>query len=529
MSEAEHPLDAELVEAFGKLVELDPDDDRFEAFAKLVHSYHGEVESLHGEALDYAVPPALYYQLVPPSDPDGGIHFSFSDSHNAPPDSDDALAFQPVSTLANLIASKQISPVELTTLYLDRLEQYADPLHCVVTLTAELALEQARKAENEITKGELRGPLHGIPWGAKDLLATAGIPTTWGATPYRDQVFAHDAAVVERLREAGAVLVAKLSMGALAMGPHWFGGMTRNPWDPESGSSGSSAGSGASTAAGLVGFSIGTETHGSITSPSHTCGVTGLRPTFGRVSRHGAMALGYSLDKIGPMCRSVEDCAAVFSAIAGRDERDGATVDAAFRWPVDRDVKGLRVGFVAAEYDLVEEDDVAVYRDALDVLRDLGCHIQPVELPDCPKGLMMTVWVEAAAAFGELIRTDALDALTTNDNSNWPNVFRAAQTIPAPAYVRAQRLRTKLVSDFESLMQDWDVLVVPGPGKTSMTVGNLTGYPALTLPCGFTDGKPRGMTLIGQLYDEAGLLAAGLAYERATDWHSQHPDLSGLE
>lgn len=528
MSEPEHRLDPQLVEALGQLLDLTPDGDRFEAFAKLVNTYHFETESLYAEAIDHTIPPSLHYRLPPPSDPDSGTHFSLSDSQATRPDGDDALAFQPVSVLANLIASKQVSPVELTRLYLDRLDRYAEPLHCVITLTADLALEQARKAEDEIVKGKVRGPLHGIPWGAKDLLATAGIPTTWGATPYRDQVFAYDAAVVERLRDAGAVLVAKLSMGALASGPHWFGGMTRNPWDPESDAKGSSAGSGASTSAGLVGFSIGTETHGSITSPSHACGVTGLRPTFGRVSRYGAMALGYSMDKIGPMCRSVEDCAAVFSTIAGRDERDGDTVDAAFTWPVKRDIKGLRVGYVASEYDRVEEVETSTYQDALDVLRDIGCDVHPVELPDCPKGLKMTVCIEAATAFGDLVRTEALDALTDNDNSRWPAMFRAAQTIPAPAYLRAQRLRTKLVADFAELMRAWDVLVVPGAGNDSMTIGNLTGHPALTLPCGFVDGKPRGTTLIGQLYDEAGLLAAGLAYERATDWHTQHPNLSGL-
>ncbi len=528
MSESEQRLDPKIVEALGQLLDLAPEDECFEAFAKLVHTYHFEADSLYDDRLDYRLPPALSYHPPIPPGTEPESRFTFRESDVVRPSGDEALAFAPVRVLSNLIATKQVSPVELTQLYLDRLERYGSSLHCVVTLTPELALEQAHAAEEEIGRGEVRGPLHGIPWGAKDLLATAGVPTTWGATPYRDQVFPYNAAVVERLTQAGAVLVAKLSMGSLAMGAYWFGGMTRNPWDPDSGSSGSSAGSGASTAAGMVGFSIGTETHGSITSPSHTCGVVGLRPTFGRVSRYGAMALGYSLDKIGPMCRSVEDCAAVFATIAGRDDRDACTVDAGFGWPVDRDVRGLRIGYVASEYEQVEEDDASVYEDALDVLRQLGCDVRPIALPDCPKGLMMTVWVEAATAFGDLAKTDALDTVTENDSSKWASVFRAAQTIPAPAYLRAQRLRTKLIDDFSQLMSDWDLIVVPGPGKTSMTIGNLTGTPALTIPCGFVDGKPRGMTFIGSFYDEAGLLAAGLAYESATDWHSRHPDLSGL-
>lgn len=529
MGESDHRLDPEIVEAFGKLQDLDADDARFEAFAKLVQSYRGDVESLHENALDYAVPSALNYFPPPPDTSDADLSFAFSDEAASSVPAEEEIPFQPIRVLSRLIETGEISPVELTRLYLERLDRFGDALHCVVTRPDELALEHARRAEEEIGRGEPRGPLHGIPWGAKDLLATAGIRTTWGATPFREQVPDHDAAVVERLREAGAVLVAKLSMGSLASGAHWFGGMTRNPWDPESGSSGSSAGSGAATVAGLVGFSIGTETHGSITSPSHTCGVTGLRPTFGRVSRFGAMALGYSLDKIGPMCRCVEDCAAVFASIVGVDPRDKATVAAGFKWPMEARPEALRIGYVTNEFDDVDSDERSVYEGALETLRDLGCVVQPVELPAFPSGLKMTVWVEAAAAFGDLTRTDALDKLTEHDNSSWAATFRAAQTIPAPAYVRAQRFRAKLAEDFATTMRDWDALVVPGPGKGSMTVGNLTGHPALTLPCGFVEGTPRGMTFIGQHYEESELLAIGLAYEQATEWYRRNPDLSRLE
>jgi Asp-tRNA(Asn)/Glu-tRNA(Gln) amidotransferase A subunit family amidase len=392
----------------------------------------------------------------------------------------------------------------------------------VVTITRDIALSQARLAEQEIHEGKYRGPLHGIPWGAKDLLATKGIPTTWGATPYREQVFDYDSAVVERLADAGAVLAAKLSMGSLAYGPNWFGGMTRNPWNTETGSSGSSAGPGSATAAGLIGFSIGTETHGSITSPSHTCGVTGLRPTFGRVSRFGAMALAWSMDKIGPMCRSVEDCAAVFSAIAGRDGRDPTTVSASFVWPSRRPVSEMRIGFVETEYDDAEEPARSVDDDSLRVLRDIFGDLEPVTLPECPAGLMQILWVEAASAFDDLARSDDLDALQ-EDNSQWPKIFRAARSITATDYLRAQRIRSQLAIEFDQLMQDYDAIVAPGTGKKSLTISNLSGHPALTLPAGFVEGMPRGMTFIGKLWDESILLAVGHAFQSATDWHLKRP------
>ncbi|OGG43671.1 MAG: hypothetical protein A3F84_25780 [Candidatus Handelsmanbacteria bacterium RIFCSPLOWO2_12_FULL_64_10] len=447
----------------------------------------------------------------------------------SPPSSSDDLAFLPLTALAHLIRTRQVSPVELTRLYLDRCSAYGPRLHCIVTLTEDLALKQAKKAEVEIVKGRCRGPLHGIPWGAKDLLATKGIRTTWGATPFEHQVADRDATVVERLRRAGAVLVAKLSMGALAMGPHGFGGTTRNPWNPEQDSSGSSAGPGAATAAGLVGFSIGSETLGSIVSPGHRCGVVGLRPTYGRVSRHGAMALSWTMDKLGPMCRGVEDCAAVLHAMYGPDGKDRSVADVPFNYPPDRRLSDLRVGYLAAEFEEVKDPaERAVDQAALDLLRSLGADLKPIQLPDCPlDAVRMVLTVEAAAAFDDLTRGGAVDAMTERDKSAWPDLFRADRTVPAVDYLRAQRVRALLMRDVETLMEKWDLLIAPAFGP-NLTVTNLTGHPALLVPCGFPNGLPRGLTLIGALYDEAAILAVGHAYEQATEWHLRRPDLSKL-
>jgi Asp-tRNA(Asn)/Glu-tRNA(Gln) amidotransferase A subunit family amidase len=376
------------------------------------------------------------------------------------------LAFEPVTTLAALVESRKISSTDLTKMYLGRLQRYGDQLHCVVTLTEALALEQAAAADKEIRAGRYRGPLHGIPWGAKDLLDTKGIRTTWGAKPYENRVAEVDATVVERLRDAGAVLVAKLSMGALAQGGVWFGGSTRNPWSPETSSSGSSAGPGAATAAGLVGFALGTETRGSIISPAATCGVVGLRPTYGRVSRYGAMALSWTMDKIGPMGRSVEDCALVFNAIHGSDGRDETVVDAPFEWNPDVPLSRIRIGFLAKEFEQTTpgggggggrgaanpeearrraEARNALLKTALDVLRRAGANLEPIELPDFPtSSINFILSAEAAAAFDDLTRSKGIDQLTEQGPGAWPNTFRSSRFIPAVEYIRAQRARTLL-------------------------------------------------------------------------------------
>lgn len=451
------------------------------------------------------------------------------------------VAFLPVTALATLIESQRITSTELTKLYLDRLKKHGETLKCVVTLTEDLALKQAAAADAEIKAGKYRGPLHGIPWGAKDLLATTGIKTTWGATPYKDQVIDLDATVVERLRDAGAVLVAKLSMGALAQGGVWFGGSTRNPWNPERSSSGSSAGPGAATAAGLVGFSIGTETLGSIISPSVTNGVTGLRPTYGRVSRHGAMALSWTMDKIGPMCRSVEDCVLVLNAIYGSDGRDDTVTDAPFDWVPDRPLASLRIGYIQKELEAAPnnpnpteaqrttaESRRAMYAAALEVFRKAGAKLEPIAMPDFPTGSIgFVLSAEAAAAFDDLTRDkNQLATLTAQSPGDWPNTFRSSRFIPAVEYIRAMRARRLLMQEMDTLMSQYDVFLSPAPGSASLTITNLTGHPAIALKCGFIDNMPQSIMVTGRLYDEATVCRVALAYEQATEWHKKHPTLS---
>ncbi|MFA5910902.1 MAG: amidase [Vicinamibacterales bacterium] len=450
------------------------------------------------------------------------------------------IAFLPVTALAALIESKRITSTELTKIYLDRLKKHGDTLKCVVTLTEDLALTQAADADAEIKAGKYRGPLHGIPWGAKDLLAARGYKTTWGATPYKDQVIDLDATVVERLRDAGAVLVAKLSMGALAQGGVWFGGSTRNPWNTERSSSGSSAGPGAATAAGLVGFSIGTETLGSIISPSVTNGVTGLRPTYGRVSRHGAMALSWTMDKIGPMCRSVEDCALVLNAIYGADGRDDTVTDAPFEWNPDRPIGSLRIGYLQKEFESgpnnpnpsdaqrqAAEARKAMYAQALEVFRKAGAKLEPLALPDFPTGAIgFVLSAEAAAAFDDLTRNkEQLATLTAQSPGDWPNTFRSSRFIPAVEYIRAMRARRLLMQEMDKVMSQYDVFLSPAPGSASLQVTNLTGHPALVLKCGFIDNMPASIMITGRLYDEATVCRVALAYEQATDWHRKHPTI----
>jgi Asp-tRNA(Asn)/Glu-tRNA(Gln) amidotransferase A subunit family amidase len=451
------------------------------------------------------------------------------------------LAFANVPQLAELIRTRKVTSTELTRMYLARLKRYGPKLLCVVTLTEDLALKQASDADADLKRGKYRGPLHGIPWGAKDLFATKGIKTTWGAEPYRDQVIEYDATVVERLRDAGAVLVAKLSMGALAQGPRWFAGVTRNPWAPDEnqqGSSGSSAGPGSSTAAGLVGFSIGTETLGSIVSPSARCGVTGLRPTYGRVSRYGAMGLSWTMDKIGPMCRGVEDCAAVLQAIYGPDGRDITVGDAPFNWNSDTNLAMLRIGYLKNEFEPIPtpqmseqqkqqlEQRRAIYETALKTLEKAGAKLNPIELPKLSATtLRFILSAEAATAFDDITRDGRVNQLSGQAPNDWPNTFRTSRFIPAVEYLRAQRARTMLQAEMEKLMSQWDVFVSPAPGSASLLVTNLTGHPAVVMPCGFVNNLPLAIMFTGGVYDEVSPLRVALAYEQATTWHTMHPKM----
>jgi Asp-tRNA(Asn)/Glu-tRNA(Gln) amidotransferase A subunit family amidase len=432
-----------------------------------------------------------------------------------------ALAYFSIGELAELLRTRQISSVELTTFFLERLKRYDSQLWCVITLTEELALEQARRADAEIAAGRYRGPLHGIPYGAKDLLAVKGYRTTWGAAPYKEQILDYNAAAVEKLEAAGAVLAAKLTLGALAWGDVWYGGMTRNPWDTISGSSGSSAGSAAAVAAGLLPFAIGTETLGSIVSPSTVCGVTGLRPSFGRVSRRGAMALVWSMDKIGPMARSAEDCALVFEAIHGVDVGDPSTIEAPYRYDAGFDPRTLKVGYLKSaferDYPFKKQDSLT-----LETLRALGITLIPIELPALPR-LGAILSAEAAAAFDELTLSDRDDLLTRQTRNAWPNVFRAARFIPAVEYVQANRLRAKLIADMDAVFQQIDVYVHPSWASPSLTITNYTGHPCVVIPNGFNEGKPTSVTFTGKLFDEGRLLRLADEYQQTSDWHRRHP------
>ncbi|MBL7008390.1 MAG: amidase [Planctomycetes bacterium] len=429
------------------------------------------------------------------------------------------LAFADIATLASLIRSRQVSCLELTEMFLARLQRIDAELHCVVTLTAVRARAQAAALDLELAAGEWRGPLHGIPYGAKDLLAVAGAPTTWGAKPFEHQVLDQDATVIRRLDQAGAVLIAKLSLGALAMGDVWFGGRTRNPWKPEQGSSGSSAGSAAATAAGGVVFALGSETLGSIVSPSSRCGNSSLRPTFGRVGRGGAMALSWSMDKLGPLCRSAADAALVFDALHGADGADPDAVDRPYAVPAPVDPAGWRVGYPAGAFD---ED--APGRRVLDELEALGVELVPVAVPEFPVWEMMVILqAEAATAFDELTRDDRDDLLTRQGPDAWPNSFRSARLIPAVEYLRANRLRTQLMREFDAALAGVDLMVHPSFGSL-LGVTNLTGHPCVVAPSGFRDdGTPRSISFTGQLYDEARLLALVRAWQESTGYHNRRP------
>ena len=469
------------------------------------------------------------------------IKFRFGKNPPAQFKSVEDLAFATVPQLAELIRTRKVSSVELTRMYLDRLKKYGPKLLCVVTLTEDLAMKQAQDADNDLKRNKYRGPLHGIPWGAKDLFATKGIKTTWGAEPYREQVIDYDATVVERLRDAGAVLVAKLSMGALAQGARWFAGVTRNPWninEDRNGSSGSSAGPASATAAGLVGFSIGTETLGSIISPSSTCGVTGLRPTYGRVSRYGAMGLSWTMDKIGPICRGVEDCAAALDAIYGPDGKDLTAGDPYFNWAPAMPLSSLRIAYLKSEFEIpvppnaneqqrkAIEDRNAMYKQSLADLEKAGVKMTPVELPKFPaQNIRYVLTAEAATAFDDITRDGRVSQLSGQADFDWPNSFRTSRFIPAVEYLRAQRARVLLMREMDKFMSQWDVFVSPAPGSASLIVTNLTGHPAVCVPCGFTGtpSLPRAIMFTGQLYDEASPLRVALAFEQATKWHTMHP------
>lgn len=441
------------------------------------------------------------------------------------PNNPEDIAFLTVVELGALIKAKLLKPSELTEIYLARLKQYGPKLKNVITLTEDRAREQALAADDEIAKGKYRGPLHGIPYGIKDLFAAKDYPTTWGAEPFRNQVLTYNSSVVEKLNMAGAILVAKTSLGALAYGDIWFEGMTLNPWNPKQGSSGSSAGSSAGTAAGLFAFSIGTETLGSIVSPSQRCRVTGLRPTFGRVSRWGAMALSWTMDKVGPICRTAEDCALVFAAIHGADSRDPMSVDFPFTYRSITNLKKLKIAIMSSA--ALDSDDVSKeIGTAGEILRGMGATFHAVKFSPPNPGVDEVLSIEAAAAFDEITRDGRVD---TMKGSMWPPIFRANEFLTGVDYIQAMRARSLMMAKFEEELADFDLILAPERAGDVLITTNLTGHPQLFVPMGINDqGRPIGISLIGRLYDEGTILAVGNMLQQATSVFRKRPDLSQL-
>jgi Asp-tRNA(Asn)/Glu-tRNA(Gln) amidotransferase A subunit family amidase len=509
----------------------------FDTMLEAVNLNIGRLEQIRKVPLENAIAPPLYFNPLVP-----GMKIDRRKQPRRPstqprvtrPRNLEDVAFWTIPQLASLIRTRQVKSTELTEMYFDRLKRYNPKLNCVVTLTEERARRQSRDADREIAAGRYRGPLHGIPWGAKDLLAVKGYPTTWGAAPFKDRVIDEDATVVSRLDAAGAVLVAKLSTGELAVDDVWFGGQTLNPWDLSMGSQGSSAGPGAATAAGLVGFSIGTETLGSILAPSGICGVTGLRPTFGRVSRHGVMTLSWTLDKIGPICRAVEDCAIVLMAIQGPDDRDMSLQDLPFNWDASQDARELRVGYLKAAFSNTRQTAQTDANDgaALEKLRMLGVSLIPIDLPEhASLSPRIIQWAEMNAALKDPFQTRPREVLRQDRVVN----LNAARFVTATDYLEANRIRGLLMREMARILSGIDVYVSPfdyadytpnAVATLHTSVANLTGQPSVIVPHGFNEkGNPTSLTFTGGIFGEAGILALAKAYQDATDWHRKHPNL----
>jgi Asp-tRNA(Asn)/Glu-tRNA(Gln) amidotransferase A subunit family amidase len=497
-------------------------DEERKAIATTVERDQRRFETLRKVELTNRVPPAMAFFAAPPQEAGGDVRrdliHPIESAAPEKPQADEDLAFMPVTELSALVRTRAVTSVELTKVYLSRLKRYDELLKCVVTLTEELAMEQAERADREIAAGRYRGSLHGIPWGAKDIIAWPGYKTTWGAGHYQDQTLDVKATVARRLEEAGAVMVAKLTVGSLALGDQWFGGMTRNPWNPAEGSSGSSAGSTAAVVAGLAGFAIGSETLGSIVSPCRRCSASGLRPTFGRVSRHGCMTLSWSMDKIGPIARSIEDCALVLGAIHGADQHDITAVNRPFMWPPRRDVQSLKIGYFEGKRPAEEER-------AHEQLKEMGVKLVPIKLPDKYPFNPLTVILntEAAAAFDDITRAGVREGI-----GRWGGTFRTGQFVPAIEYLRACRIRTLVMREMEELMAGIDAYV----GGDDLTLTNLTGHPTVVIPDGTREKSPNDqpgtITFTGKLFGESDLLALAHAYQQASGAHLRRPPVERL-
>jgi len=514
-----------------KLIGLEFEEEKIDTMYGYLQRNKAGFDSLRQYNLDYQTFPALLFDPHP-----RGFHMPTREENShfvlpkkvKMPDNKEEIAFFTIPQLAQLIRQKDITSVELTKIYLDRLKEHNPTLQCAITITEELALAQAAKADQEIAAGKFRSLIHGIPYGVKDLLAVDGYPTTWGAMPYKDQQLDHTATVVKKLEEAGGVLVAKLTSGALARGDVWFGGKTLNPWDLKQGASGSSAGSGSATSAGLVGFSIGTETLGSITAPSTRNGISGLRPTYGRVSRAGVMSLSWSMDKVGPMCRSAEDCAIVMSIIEGADEGDQTAVDAPFNFKPKKDWSSLRIGILQSLVDKDTSKRAENLKEAIKMIKSKGIKMVEVDLPtDFPfAGFDVILRAEAGAFFEELVRSGEVDRMVQQGPRSRANSLRQARFIPAVEYLQANRHRQVLIEEVHQVMKDIDILITPTFGGSQLMTTNLTGHPVVCIPTGLDDkGHPTSISFLGNLYEDDLILAFAKWFQDWTAFDEMYPPL----
>ncbi|MEY3244964.1 MAG: hypothetical protein RL253_102 [Bacteroidota bacterium] len=515
------------IKSGGKLMDIQFTDQEIEMMLADLKDNIMDFKKMHSLLLINNVGMSIAQRLTPPAEKQEKIKWQY-DKKILMPVNKNELAFYSLKQLGSLLRNKSITSVELTQFFIDRIKKYGDTLQCVVNLTESIAMEQAAKADEDFKKGIDKGPLQGIPYGLKDLFAVKSTKTTWGAQPYKEQRIEEDAYVYTRLKEAGAVLVAKFTLGALAMGDYWFGGRTKNPWNLNFGSSGSSAGSASATVAGLIPFAIGTETHGSIISPSSTCGATGLRPTFGSVSRTGAMTLSWSLDKVGPICRSAEDAATVFSFIHGTDGNDLSAVNRTFNLSNKRGVKDLKIAYAKNHF---ERLDTATSQEwgVIKALREQGITISPMILPDTDVYkfdlIGLVIGAEAAAAFDEFTRIGLDDQMTRQTKFDWPNYFRVSRLIPAVEYVNANRHRSILMQKMNEAMEPWDVIITPSFGNRQLAITNLTGHPALCMPIGFSkQGIPNSITFISNLFREEELVKLGSYFQSVTEHDEKHPE-----
>jgi len=515
------------IKSGGKLMDIQFTDQEIEMMLADLKDNIIDYKKMHSTILNNNVGMSIAQRLTPPLEKQEKIKWKY-DKKILMPVNKNELAFYSIKQLGSLLRNKSITSVELTKFFINRIKKYSDSLQCVVSLTESIALEQAVKADEDFKKGIDKGPLQGIPYGLKDLFAVKSTKTTWGAQPYKDQTIEEDAYVYTRLKNAGAVLVAKFTLGALAMGDYWFGGRTKNPWNLNTGSSGSSAGSASATVAGLIPFAIGTETHGSIISPSSTCGATGLRPTFGSVSRSGAMTLSWSLDKVGPICRSAEDAATVFSFIHGTDGNDLSAVNRSFNLSNKRGVKDLKIAYSKNHFDRLDTTNSQEW-GVIKALREQGITISPMILPDTDVYkfdlIGLVIGAEAAAAFDDFTRIGLDDQMTRQTRFDWPNYFRVSRLIPAVEYVNANRHRSVLMQKMNEAMEPWDVIITPSFGNRQLAITNLTGHPALCMPIGFNkQGLPTSITFLSNLFREEELVKLGTYFQSVTEHDEKHPE-----